>query len=67
MADPKIEEFVRAHDFKPSFLRDMQRYLRDTIQPLLDERDRVIEENHRLHEELIALKKKVGKRDGVAA
>ena len=56
MADPKIEEFCRAHDFKPSFLRDMQRYLREQIQPRLDERDVLIEQNHALSEELHALK-----------
>lgn len=42
MADPKLEEFCRAHDFKPSFLRDMQRYIRDEIQPKLDERDQLL-------------------------
>jgi len=36
MADPKLEEFCRAHEFKQSFLRDMQRYLREEIQPKLD-------------------------------
>lgn len=44
MADPKLEEFCRAHDFKPNFLRDMQRYLRDEIQPKLEERDRLLAE-----------------------
>lgn len=44
MADPKLEEFCRAHDFKPNFLRDMQRYLRDEIQPKLEERERLLDE-----------------------
>jgi len=57
MGHAKIDEFVRAHDFKPSFLRDMQRILRDEVQPLLDEREALIEENHRLHEELLILRK----------
>src|SRR5688572_10984044 len=44
MADPKLEEFCRAHDFKPNFLRDMQRYLRDEIQPKLEEREQLLAE-----------------------
>jgi len=67
MGDPKLDEFVRAHDFKPSFLRDMQRYVREVVQPLLDEREQLIEKNHALNEELIALKKRNGKREAVPA
>ena len=70
MADPKIEEFCRAKgpdDFRLGKFRDLQAYLRDTIQPQLDERDRLIEENHRLHEENLTLQKKAKKGQPEAA
>jgi len=54
MADPKLEEFCRAHDFKPSFLRDMQRYIRDEVQPKLEERERLIVEVESLRHERMA-------------
>ncbi len=61
MPDPKLDEFCRARDFKPSFLRNMQDYCRDVIQQQLDERETLIEENHRLIEENAALKKAAAK------
>lgn len=67
MADPKLDEFIRAHDFKPSFLRDMQRYMRDIVQPRLDERETLIEQNHALAEEIATLKKRPANRQAVPA
>jgi len=62
MADPKLEEFCRAHDFKQSFLRDMQRYVRDEIQPKLEERERLLLEKEGLRLQVADLQQKTAKR-----
>ena len=36
MGHPLIDEFCRAHDFKPEFLRRCQREFRDIVNPLID-------------------------------
>lgn len=73
MADPKIEEFTRAFELQPRFLRQMQEYLRTTVQPQLEERDRLIDENGllryenaALREELAAAKTKKTQKDQAA-
>lgn len=62
MPDPKLEEFTRARELQPRFFRDMQSYLRDVIQPKLDERERMIEDITALTEENRELKKKLAGR-----
>jgi hypothetical protein len=47
MAHPIIEEFCRIHSperMQTIFFRRMQRVLRDEVQPMLDERDRLLVE-----------------------
>ena len=41
MGHPLIDEFCRAHQFDPSFLRRCQRVFREEVQPLIDERDQL--------------------------
>lgn len=62
MGHPLVDEFCRAHELRPEFFRRCQRVFRDEVQPQLDERERLIEENHSLLEQLNALKKKTAKR-----
>lgn len=53
---PTLEQFCRIQGVsacQPEFFRRTQRELRDTVQPLLDEREHLIEENARLREELL--------------
>jgi hypothetical protein len=52
MADPKLEEFTRASSLQPQFLHALQRYVRETVQPQLEERERLLEENARLKTQL---------------
>lgn len=52
---PVFEEFCRARDLRPEVLHRMQRVVRTEIQPLLDERETLIEENARLRERVAAL------------
>lgn len=73
MPDPKIEEFTRAFELQPRFLRQMQEYLRTTVQPQLDERERLLDENGALRyenaalrEELVALKAKKPQKEHAA-
>ena len=41
---PLLEEFCRASEFQPHFLRRAQRELREVVQPLLDEREALLAE-----------------------
>lgn len=55
--DPKLEEFTRASDLSNlRFLRSLQEYVRTTIQPQLDERDRLLVEIQELRDELAGFK-----------
>ena len=45
MGHPLVDEFVRARDFRPDFLRRCQRVFREEVQPLFDERDTLLTEN----------------------
>jgi hypothetical protein len=50
---PVIEDLCRVHSvqaLRQDFFRRCQRLLRDDIQPLLDEREKLILENHTLVE-----------------
>jgi hypothetical protein len=58
MGHPLIEEFCRAHDFRPDFLRRCQRVFRDEVQPLIDERERLLVENADLKAELATIDRK---------
>jgi hypothetical protein len=54
MAHPIIEEFCRIHSperMQTIFFRRMQRVLRDEVQPMLDERDRLLAEVEAAHKE----------------
>lgn len=62
MFDPKLEEFTRAGELKHSFLRNIQAYVRDTIQPQLAEREALIVENASLREQLQKLSTKAAGR-----
>jgi hypothetical protein len=60
MPDPQLEEFCRIgslQDYRPDVFRRHQRHMRDVVQPRLDERDQLIEENAALTEEVATLKK----------
>jgi len=67
MADPLLEEFARAPgSLRPDFFRRVQRHIRDVINPQLDERDRLLEENAQLRADLDKSKKR-GKASEAAA
>jgi len=58
MPHPLIEQVCRVPGVaqcQPHFFNRLQRELRDVIQPLLDERDRLIEENAALREDVLRL------------
>src|SRR4029077_12940826 len=60
MGHPVIDEFCRVPGVsacQPHFFNRVQRELRDTIQPLLDERERLLEEVASLREQLAKKKK----------
>ena len=54
MSKALVEEFCRVSGLtlKPEFFRRCQREFRDTILPLYDERDRLLEENAALKDAL---------------
>ena len=58
MGHPLIEEFCRAHELQPHFLRRCQREFREIIQPMLDERDVLLAENTELKAKLEKATKK---------
>jgi len=49
-----LDEFCRAGELRPGKLHQFQREFRDQIQPLLDERERLLEENAALRAQLEA-------------
>jgi uncharacterized protein (UPF0335 family) len=55
MAHPLLEEFCRASALRPEFFRRVQRVIRTEIQPLLEERERLIEENAALRQQVAEL------------
>lgn len=62
MPDPQLEEFCRIRglsDCRPDVFRRLQRYVADTIQPQLDERLTLLNEN-------ASLKAQAAKRKPVA-
>lgn len=52
---PLLDEFCRAHVLQPVPFRRMQRLMRSDIAPMLDERDRLLEENAQLRAEIATL------------
>jgi hypothetical protein len=50
-----FEEIIRASSLQPHVLRRFQRLLRDEIQPMLDEREKLIEEVAGLRAQVTAL------------
>jgi len=55
MGHPLVEEFCRVHSpdqMRTEFFRRCQRVFRDEVQPQLDERDRLLEENAALKAQL---------------
>lgn len=69
MGHPLIEEFCRAHELHPTFLRRCQRVFRDEIQPLIDEREALLVENAELKAKLEELQAKATRKraEGVPA
>lgn len=62
---PVIDEFCRIYslsNYQSLSFRRHQRLLRDEVQPLLDEREKLIEENHQLREQLAVLQAETPKR-----
>ncbi len=55
MGHPTIDEFCRAHDFQAHFLRRCQRVFREEVQPQLDERERLLDENAALKAQIETL------------
>jgi hypothetical protein len=63
MGHPLIEEFCRqGGQLRPEFYRRCQRVFRDEVQPMLDERDRLLEENARLKDELTIAKSQAARK-----
>jgi hypothetical protein len=70
MAHPIIEEFCRIHSperMQTIFFRRMQRVLRDEVQPMLDERDRLLAENAELRAEVEKASKRKPRTETVTA
>jgi hypothetical protein len=68
MGHPLIEAFCRqSGQLQPEFYRRCQRVFRDEVQPMLDERDRLIEENATLKAQLEKQNRKAAKADPVPA
>jgi regulator of replication initiation timing len=67
---PLIQEFCRIHSperMQTTFFRRAQRELRDVIQPMLDERDRLLVENAELRAEVEKSSKRKPKAETVTA
>jgi hypothetical protein len=59
---PVLEEFCRVHSLqslRPDYFRRVQRLLRDEVQPLLDQREQLIDANATLEVENADLKQKL--------
>lgn len=66
---PVLEEFCRIPGLsacQPHSFNKFQRLLRSDVQPLLDEREKLLEENHKLHEQIRALEAKAGRKASAA-
>lgn len=61
---PLLEQFCRAAEFRPEFLRRCQREFREQLAPLLDERDRVLAENIELKARIDALETELAQAQG---
>jgi NADH:ubiquinone oxidoreductase subunit D len=62
MPDPQLEEFCRIRgvaDCRPDVFRRLQRHVADTVQPRLDERERLLVENEELLTKVTALETRV--------
>ncbi len=67
MGHPLIDEFCRAKDsLRTEFFRRCQRVFRDEVQPQLDERDRLLEENAALKQQIETLQAKAARRKNEA-
>ena len=65
MPDPQLDAFCRIggpEQCRSDVFRRHQRYLRDEIQPKLDERDALIEENAALTSKVAELETALGKK-----
>lgn len=60
MGHPLIDEFCRAGYLRPGFLRKFQREFREQIEPLLNERERLLVENAELKAQLEAKRPRKG-------
>ena len=58
MGHPTIDEFCRAKDFQPHFLRRCQREFREQVQPQLDRLEAVEAENTSLKAQLARLQER---------
>lgn len=58
MGHPLVDEFCRAADLKPTFIRRCQRVFREEVQTQLDERERLLEDNAHLKAQLEKLQTK---------
>lgn len=64
MGHPLLDEFIRIPGIgscQPHFFNRCQRVMRDEIQPLLDERDRLLVENETLRVDLAKTTESKGK------
>lgn len=69
MGHPVIDEINRCYSLasvRDTSFRRWQRILRDEVQPLLDERDRLIDENAALREANLKLSKPRGRKADAA-
>jgi hypothetical protein len=68
MGHPLVEAFCRqGGTLQPEFYRRCQRVFREEVQPMLDERDRLIEENAALKAQVEKLTTRKAKADPVPA
>jgi hypothetical protein len=65
--DPVIQQIARARSIEPHFLRKMKEHFIGVVQPQLDERERLLEENATLREEVETLRAQVTRARGVSA
>jgi hypothetical protein len=61
MGHPLIDEFCRAHDFRPDFLRRCQREFRE-VQSHLDQREALLTENADLKAQLADAREQIATR-----
>ena len=61
MRFPELDEFQRAHNLKPEFVRGLQRKVREAIIPFLAQADEAIRENAELKATIERLQSKARK------